>query len=81
MGKKIDTKIETVKDTVGCCIIIIGSIPEEDITIANMQAPNMGFPGGIGDKESMGKAGDLGLTPGLVKYPGGGQGNPLQLLA
>ena len=41
----------------------------------------MGFPGGIGDKESMGNAGDLGSTPGLVEYPGGEQGNPLQLLA
>ena len=41
----------------------------------------MGFPGGIGGKESMGNAGNLGLIPGLVKYPGGGHGNPLQFLA
>ena len=37
----------------------------------------MGFPGGSDSKESACNAGDLGLIPGLGKFPGGGHGNPL----
>ena len=37
-----------------------------------------GFPGGSDGKESTCNAGDLGLTPGLGRSPGGGHGNPLQ---
>ena len=36
------------------------------------------FPGSSAGKESACNAGDLGLIPGLGKYPGGGHGNPLQ---
>ena len=39
---------------------------------------SMGFPGGSDGKESTCNAGDLGLIPGLGRYPWGGQGNPLQ---
>ena len=39
----------------------------------------MGFPGGSEGKESVCKAGDLGLIPGLGRSPGGGHGNPLQV--
>ena len=35
-------------------------------------------PGGSDGKESACKAGDLGLTPGLGRCPGEGNGNPLQ---
>ena len=38
----------------------------------------MGFPGGSDGKESTFNTGDLGLTPGLGRSPGGGHGNPLQ---
>ena len=38
----------------------------------------MGFPGGSGSKGSACNAGDPGLIPGLGRYPGGGNGNPLQ---
>ena len=38
----------------------------------------MGFPGGSDGKESGCNVGDLGLTPGLGRFPGGGHGNPLQ---
>ena len=38
----------------------------------------MGFPGGLAGKESARNAGDLGLTPGLGRSPGGGKGYPLQ---
>ena len=38
----------------------------------------MGFPGGSAGEESTCDAGDLGLIPGLGKYPGGGEGYPLQ---
>ena len=36
------------------------------------------FPGGSDDKESACNAGDLSLTPGSGRSPGGGHGNPLQ---
>ena len=34
------------------------------------------FPGGSDGKESACNAGDLGLVPGLGRFPGGGHGNP-----
>ena len=36
------------------------------------------FPGSSVSKESACNVGDLGLTPGLGRSPGGGHGNPLQ---
>ena len=38
----------------------------------------LGFPGGLDGKESACSARDLGLIPGLGRFPGGGNGNPLQ---
>ena len=38
----------------------------------------LGFPGGSDDKESACNAGDPGLTPGLERSPGEGNGNPIQ---
>jgi len=38
----------------------------------------LGFPGGSNGKESACNAGDLGSIPGLGRYPGGENGNPLQ---
>ena len=38
----------------------------------------MGFPGGSDKKEFACNAGDTGLIPGLGRYPGGGNGKPLQ---
>ena len=38
----------------------------------------LGFPGGTDDKESACHAGDPGSIPGLGRYPGEGNGNPLQ---
>ena len=38
----------------------------------------VGFLGGSDDKESAHNAGDLGLIPRLGKFPGEGNGNPLQ---
>ena len=35
-----------------------------------------GFPGGSDGKESSCSVGDLGLIPGLGRYPGGGHGQP-----
>ena len=37
-----------------------------------------GFPGGLDSNESTCKAGDLGLIPGLGRFPGEGNGYPLQ---
>ena len=36
------------------------------------------FPGGSNGKVSAYNAGDLGLIPGLGRFPGEGNGNPLQ---
>ena len=36
------------------------------------------FPGGSDGKEFACNVGDLGLIPGLGRFPGGGHGNPLQ---
>ena len=38
----------------------------------------LGFPGGSDGKESTCNVGDLHLTPGLGRSPGGGHGNPLE---
>ena len=38
----------------------------------------MGFPGDSDDKESACNAGDLGSIPWLGRFPGEGDGNPLQ---
>ena len=38
----------------------------------------LGLPGGSDGKESICKAEDLGLIPGLGRSPGGGHSNPLQ---
>ena len=38
----------------------------------------MGFPDSSDSKESAYSMGDLGLIPGLGRFPGGGYGNPLQ---
>ena len=37
-----------------------------------------GFPGGASGKESAYEAGDQGSIPGIGRYPGEGNGNPLQ---
>ena len=37
-----------------------------------------GFPGGSVVKNPPANAGDTGLIPGLGRFPGGGNGNPLQ---
>ena len=38
----------------------------------------MGLPSGSDGKEPACNAGDLGLIPGLGRFPGGGHGNTLQ---
>ena len=44
----------------------------------NMGIYEYGFPGSSAGKESTCKAGDLGLIPGLGKFPVEGKGYPLQ---
>ena len=44
ISDKIDYKIKTVVRHKGHYIMINGSIQEEDITIVNMYAPNIGAP-------------------------------------
>ena len=47
-------------------------------TSRKLQVRILGFPGGSDGKESTCKAEDLGLIPGLGRYPGEGNGYPLQ---
>ena len=43
--EKINLKIKKItRDKEGHCIMIKGSVPEEDITIVNIYAPNIGAP-------------------------------------
>ena len=44
LSHKIDLKIKITRDKEGHYIIIKGSIQEEDITILNIYAPNIGAP-------------------------------------
>ena len=44
----------------------------------NHSFPDLSFPGGSDGKESACNAGDPGLIPGLGRFPGEGNGNPLQ---
>ena len=45
ISDKIDLKIKKITtDKEGHCIIIKGSIQEEDITIVNIYVPNIGAP-------------------------------------
>ena len=37
-----------------------------------------GLPQSFSGKECAGNAGDVGSIPGLARFPGGGDGNPLQ---
>ena len=48
------------------------------MTFTSLQYENMGFPGGSDSKESAYNAGDLGSIPGWGRWPGEGNGNPLQ---
>ena len=47
-------------------------------SVYNVLSQIPGFPGGSDCKESTHNAGDLGSIPGLVRFPGKGNGNPLQ---
>ena len=42
------------------------------------QGPSLDFPGGSDGKVSVYNEGDQGLSPGLGRSPGEGNGNPLQ---
>ena len=44
ISDKIDVKMKITRDKEGHYIVIKGSIQEEDITIANTYAPNIGAP-------------------------------------
>ena len=44
ISDKIDIKIKITRDKEGHYIMIKGSIQEEDITIVNIYAPNIGAP-------------------------------------
>ena len=44
ISDKIDFKIKIIRDKEGHYIMIKGSIQEEDITIVNIYAPNIGVP-------------------------------------
>ena len=47
-------------------------------SVYNVLSQIPGFPGGSDGKESTHNAGDPGSIPGLGRFPGKGNGNPLQ---
>ena len=49
-----------------------------DVTWSFSFPPTLGVPGGPDGKASASNVGDLNSTPGLVRSPGEGNGNPLQ---
>ena len=51
---------------------------EPGIDIYTLLYAKWGFPGGSDDKEAACDAEDLGLIPGLGRFPGGGHGHSLQ---
>ena len=72
--KKVDLKIKITRDKEGHYIMIKGSIQEEDITIVNIYAPNIGAPqyirqtltdikGEIDSNTKIGGAFNTSLTP------------------
>ena len=70
---------EMVKDREACCAAVHG-VTESWTRLSdnNNKVSLFGFPGGSVGKESACKVGDLGLIPGLGRYPGEGKGYPLQ---
>ena len=53
-------------------------IAGEELKIFSNWFSLVDFPGGSDSKVSVCNAGDLGSIPGLGRYPGEGNGNPLQ---
>ena len=53
-------------------------INELDDIMLSEKASNRGFPGGSDDKESACNAGHQGSIPGSGRYPGKGNGTPLE---
>ena len=51
---------------------------QQDRELFSNTVSGMGFLGGSAGKESTCNAGDLGLIPGLGRYPGEGNGYPVQ---
>ena len=48
-----------------------------DSSLCSVTLSSGGFPGGLAGEESTCNAGDLGLIPGLGRYPGEGKEYPL----
>ena len=49
-----------------------------DFSMCIFRDPSADFPGGLDGKVSAYKVGDLGSIPGLGRFPGEGNGSPLQ---
>ena len=58
--------------------LLTGKEPEGLSGVITTYMGELGFPGGSNGKESFCNAGDLGLIPGLGRFPEEGHGNPLQ---
>ena len=57
---------------------VVGELPCSPVANTHPPLPKQGFPGGSGGKASVYNAGDPGSSPGLERFPGEGNGNPLQ---
>ena len=72
MDMSLSKFLEMVKDREAWCAAIHG------VTKSCTRHSDSGFPGGSDSKESACSVGNLGLIPGLGRFPGGGNGYPLQ---
>ena len=72
MDMSLSKFLEMVKDREAWCPAVHG------VTKSCTRHSDSGFPGGSDSKESACSVGNLGLIPGLGRFPGGGNGYPLQ---
>ena len=73
------TSIESVmlsNHLILCCLLLL--LPVKTLILITSGKSISGFPGSSVVKHPPANARDVGLIPGLGRFPGGGNGNPLQ---
>ena len=71
-------RILTWSPSVCVCVLTSSSYKDTKPCWIKIHPSDLGLPGGSVVKNPPASAGDAGLIPGLGRFPGGGNGNPLQ---